>query len=437
MLSLAMLLSSLCTPAIDNVSFSDVTIMPGGTGEVNVSYTASDEENLYTAFQIEMNLPNGINVVEAHLGDDVYDEAPDMMLVHNMDSSNGERCCVFLAFIPGSKIETLPLGEHTLFSFTVAADDNIALDDYAISVYCVEFTKIPINSVGSGYYEGVFLPKAMFNVDVDIIVDDEEDLHHFFNWLSKQEGDNLKRQLDLHDVEIPLTHQAETPVGSNLTITHGAFIADKEWNGKTVFTIPSNSTLSLDNMTIDFSNTALPTPLTLFDVAGTLRLGKGTNVLGNGSTMISPSSGKICLDGARLDGVDLLADKEVQLFSSASLAGTTSVRVPSDCLREGFRIMAPEDGYKFTLSDAFSVSIANDSKAWCVEVDSEGYLALFPAYLLGDVNVDGSVTVTDAVLVINHILGEKVKMREAAANIVRDLAITVSDVVSIIEIILK
>ena len=65
-------------------------------------------------------------------------------------------------------------------------------------------------------------------------------------------------------------------------------------------------------------------------------------------------------------------------------------------------------------------------------------LSLFPLSKLGDVNRDGQVTVTDATLIVQKILGEKVAVfREAAANVVRDGNISISDAQTIVEMILK
>ena len=142
LLLFAMLLSSICSFAIDSVTFSDITIMPGATGEVEVSYTSSDEEYIYSAFQIEIKLPDGVNVVEANLGEDVYENSPQMRVIYNNVSNNGERSCTFVGFSPSTLTGGLPTGEHQLFTFTLAADEEVALGEYALDVPCVEFTKV-------------------------------------------------------------------------------------------------------------------------------------------------------------------------------------------------------------------------------------------------------------------------------------------------------
>ena len=437
LLPLVMLLSSICSFAIDSVTFSEVTIMPGATGEVEVSYTSSDEDHIFSAFQIEVKLPDGINVVEAHLGDDVYENSPQMRVIYNNVSNNGERSCTFVGFSPSTLTGGLPTGEHELFTFTLAADEDVSLGEYSLDVPCVEFTKVPINSTGTGNINALFLPATTLNLTIDFIVKNEEDLHYFFEWLGNRQGDNLRQQLNLHGVNIPLTYPAEIPEDADLTIINGTFSAGEGWNGANVFIVPSTSNFSLNDITVDFSNPTLPSSLVLFDVSGTLYLNQGTNINGGGTNAITPSSGTVTLNGAHLNGVELMVGEEVNLFSAAPLASDITVRVPEDGLHEGFRIMGPEDNYPFTLTDAFSVVVANDPKAWCVEVDNEGYLSLFPAFLLGDVNVDREVNITDIMLVVNYVLGGKTKMRIAAANVVRDKIISIADIVAIVSIVLN
>ena len=437
LLFLAMLFSSLCSFAIDSVTFSETTIMPGATGEVEVSYTCSDQANIYSAFQIEIKLPDGLNVVKARLSEEVEEECPSLNIAFNNVVTNGERICTLLGFSPTTLSEGLPLGTHKLFSFTLAADDGMPLGDYQIDVPNVEFTKVPMGATGTGNVTALFLPSTSFNVEVGFVVKNEEDLHHYLDWLDMQVGANLHQQLNLHGVDISLTHLVEMPAEADLTITNGSFSAGKGWTGATVFSVPSTSSFSLNDVTLDFSAKNLPASLCLIDVAGTLFLGNGTVVKGGGAMTISSSSGTVTLDGAQLNDVELVTGKEVCLFSAAPLEGNIKVRVPEDGLHEGFRIIGPVEGYQFTPTDAFSVVVANNPKEWCVEVDSEGYLSLFPAFLLGDVNVDGEVNITDIVLVVGHVLGDDVKMRIAAANVVRDKIISISDIVAIVAIVLE
>jgi len=67
-----------------------------------------------------------------------------------------------------------------------------------------------------------------------------------------------------------------------------------------------------------------------------------------------------------------------------------------------------------------------------------------PDILLGDANGDGSVTITDAVAIVDYILGNNPKdFNKAAANVSGDLdgegqpAITITDAVGVVDIILK
>ena len=65
-----------------------------------------------------------------------------------------------------------------------------------------------------------------------------------------------------------------------------------------------------------------------------------------------------------------------------------------------------------------------------------GFFTLSPNFLLGDVNVDGAVNITDIILVVSYVLGDDVKMRIAAANVVRDKIISIADIAAIVSIVL-
>ena len=432
-----MLFTSVCSFAVDSVTFSDATIMPGATCEVEVSYSSSDEDYFFSAFQIEIQLPDGVKVVDAQLGDDVCGNSPQMRIAYNNVSNNGKSSCMFVGFSPSSLTGGLPTGKHELFTFTLEAEEEVSLGEYVLDVPTVEFTKVPVSSPEKDNITALFLPATTLNLTIDFIVKNEEDLHYFLEWLGNRKGDNLRQELNLHGVDIPLTYPVEVPEDADLTITNGSFSAGEGWNGAPTFIVPPTSNFSLSAVDVDFSDASLPASLVLFDVAGTLYLNQGTNIQGGGATTISPTTGTVTLNGAQLNGVELVAGEEVNLFSSSPLTGDITIRVPEDALHEGFRIMGSEDGYPLTITDAFSVVVANNPKEWRAEVDSEGYLSLFPTFLLGDVNVDGQVNITDIVLVINYVLGEDIHIRLAAANVAYDKIISIADIVGIIEIVMN
>ena len=64
--------------------------------------------------------------------------------------------------------------------------------------------------------------------------------------------------------------------------------------------------------------------------------------------------------------------------------------------------------------------------------------SLEPDYIAGDSNGDGSITVTDAVMIISYILGESpAGFNEEAADVNGDSSITVTDAVQVIDMILQ
>ena len=71
-----------------------------------------------------------------------------------------------------------------------------------------------------------------------------------------------------------------------------------------------------------------------------------------------------------------------------------------------------------------------------VKVGSFGYYTAKPAYTLGDVNQDGSITVSDALYVLDMIVGTK-PMEEpykSAADVDQNGSVTVSDALGILDI---
>ena len=70
---------------------------------------------------------------------------------------------------------------------------------------------------------------------------------------------------------------------------------------------------------------------------------------------------------------------------------------------------------------------------WC-----EGYFTLGANFLLGDVNHDGSVNITDVSLTVNHILGNEPPIFfQENADFDQDGNINVADITNIVNYILK
>jgi hypothetical protein len=359
-------------------------------------------------------------------------------------------------------LQPFATGQGELVRLFISSDPEMAMDTYAIVISYLEVT------AANG--QAVVLANEDAALHVLIDVNDQDDFQDYLDWLAREAQKKMDEANDPDEedpfqallylsAQIPIDETASQPEHSDLTIDGGAFLPVTDWSDGTVFEIPQFSSLTLLNNTLD-CNVATSEmvnnpqqsvagkakakgdtpPLTLFDVTGVLHLGEGSTVKGreNGTTLVSiAESAKVYLDGASISDVTLQFNNDVNVFATKPLAGNVIVKVPEGCLQEGFRLMAPAGGHSFTLKDAMAVTIAN-SDEWGVEVDDEGYLSLFPLSKLGDVNRDGQVTVTDATLIVQKILGEEVTVfREAAANVVRDSSISISDAQTIVEMILK
>ena len=436
------------------IHVEEVTLSRGYEAEIPVSY---DFKESYYGLQMDFTLPEGIFLDSCQLGQGVREAG--YQLYHALLKSGKHRILA-----SNMQLQPMATGQGELLRLFISSDPEMAMDTYAIAVSYLEVTD------ASGQAVVLANEDALLNVLIE--VNDQDDFQDYLDWLAREarkkmdeannpdEEDPFQALLYLN-AEIPMDETASQPEFSDLTIDGGAFLpATGGWNGEPVFEIPQLSTLTLLNNTIDCNvatsemvNSPIKPaavgralfkgdaqPLTLFDVTGALHLGEGSTIKGRegGTTLVAiAEDAKVVLDGATISDVTFLLNSDVNVFATKPLAGNVTVKVPENNLQEGFRIMAPAEGHAFTLKDAMAVTIAN-SDEWGAEVDDEGYLSLFPLSKLGDVNGDGQVTVTDAMLIVQKILGEEVTVfREAAANVVRDGSITISDAQKIVEMILE
>lgn len=80
----------------------------------------------------------------------------------------------------------------------------------------------------------------------------------------------------------------------------------------------------------------------------------------------------------------------------------------------------------------------DEGKPIATEVDDDGYGALTDDFLMGDVNCDGVVTITDAACIQEYIMGQTPPIfRLAAADLNGDNNITISDAVALVEQVLN
>ena len=420
------------------IHVEEVTLSRGYEAEIPVSY---DFKESYYGLQMDFTLPEGIFLDSCQLGQGVREAG--YQLYHALLKSGKHRILA-----SNMQLQPMATGQGELLRLFISSDPEMAMDTYAIAVSYLEVTD------ANGQVVVLANEDALLNVLIE--VNDQDDFQDYLDWLARE----ARKKMDEANAQIPMDETASQPEHSDLTIDGGAFLPVTDWSSGAVFEIPQLSTLTLLNNTLDcnvatsemVNNPARlaaagkallkgdTQPLTLFDVTGTLHLGEGSTIKGRegGTTLVSiAEDAKLYLDGATISDVTFLLNSDVNVFATKPLAGNVTVKVPEGCLQEGFRIMAPAEGHAFTLKDAMAVTIAN-SDEWGAEVDDEGYLSLFPLSKLGDVNCDGQVTVTDAALIVQKILGEEVTVfREAAANVVRDGSISISDAQQIVEMILK
>lgn len=443
----------LCATA-QTIHMEEVTLTRGYEAEIAMDY---DFDAPYYGMQMDFTLPEGIFLDSCKLSRSLAEAG--YQLYHAQLKSGRQR---IMAVNMG--LQPIATGQGELLSLCISSDPEMAMDTYAIVVSYLELT----DTDG----KAVVLANEEYSLTVLIEVDDQDDFQDYLDFLDNcaqnildgsedpEEEDPFQAYLNLL-ADIPMDTTASQPAFTDLTIDGGAFLPATDWSGGAVFVIPNTSTLTLVNNTVDCNiatSEMVGSPrrpggdgralakgaaqtLTLFDVTGTLHLGEGSVVKGReagGATLVAMApEAKVYLDGATVNDVTLLLNEGVNVFATKPLDGKVAVKVPEGCLREGFRILAPAEGHAFTLEDAMAVSIA-DSDEWAAEVDDEGFLALFPLDKLGDVNRDGQVNVTDAMLIVQKVLGGDVAVfREAAANVVRDGSITISDVQAVVEMILK
>lgn len=156
-----------------------------------------------------------------------------------------------------------------------------------------------------------------------------------------------------------------------------------------------------------------------------LQLPDGLTINTNGTTLGTATDGHILnvqtLDNGELlfvlYSMDLKAFKDGELLRIPITAGNTENTFNGQC-------------YKVRAATADAVSHTCEDVPFRVTVSE--------AYTLGDVNGDGSVSVTDVTMVISHILGLTPEgFNKDAADVNGDKSISVTDVTMMINIILK
>ena len=120
-----------------SVHFPDITLHPGETGEMIVSYT-TDYDNL-GAFEAKFTLPDGIQLVDAKISNEVSKACPNFYVSFS-DHIPGSNISAVLCYPDGGFLENLPSGTHDLLVLTFKADLNLKADKYVVHTSDVAFS---------------------------------------------------------------------------------------------------------------------------------------------------------------------------------------------------------------------------------------------------------------------------------------------------------
>ena len=163
LLAIMMSLSGMAQSTLSDyvsINFPDVNVPQGGTGEMAVTWNNRIDENIdkITAFQIEFILPEGINLVDAKLGEKIIEHNPKMTFQYNpRRESDGYTVIVALDFF---NLTPMPTGENELMRLTFEAKPDMPLGKYAVNTSKIEFAH------HNDYYLGTHLPTHTFNINV-------------------------------------------------------------------------------------------------------------------------------------------------------------------------------------------------------------------------------------------------------------------------------
>ena len=298
---------------------------------------------------------------------------------------------------------------------------------------------------------------------------DEDDLQAYLDWLAENPGgeatstESNPQVLDLEGREIQLTKPVTIPTGCHVFIKNGVFkpiVAP--WGYDKLFIVPTGCSLRMDYVTVNmFSDTyylvnGKPVQRCLFDIAGHAWFGKGFVVNGYynkrytatdtyipGAMVNIAANGRVVIDGGVFNNVVLRLSNALGLYFRSAAAGYFHVYVPSAYRYNGFRIFGPWGGYipqdgDGNLFNVINSGDADGDTAMAVDVDEEGYGELTDDFLIGDVNCDGIVSVTDVACITQYIMGTKPPVfRLAAADVNGDGDITISDVTALLNKVLN
>ncbi len=137
-----MAVSSLTAMAQDKLEVAALDIRPGETKELSVALSNS---KTYTAFQMDVTLPEGLRFASAD-GGEVVTLAAGRKQNHVVDFNEYKNGVMRIISYSNDKA-AYKGNSGTLLSIRVTADDGMALGNYDVKVSGVSFTELPANDV--------------------------------------------------------------------------------------------------------------------------------------------------------------------------------------------------------------------------------------------------------------------------------------------------
>ena len=134
-----------------SLHFPDITLHPANTGEMAVSYNTDYEK--CTNFKIEFDLPNGILLANARLGDELRAACPDLDV--SVKEENGK---IMIQSVNPNNQAYLPSGNHNLLILTFKADRKVKIQKYEVAT-----SQINISSL---YAEEILMDNQTFFITV-------------------------------------------------------------------------------------------------------------------------------------------------------------------------------------------------------------------------------------------------------------------------------
>ncbi len=409
-----------------SVHFPDITLQPGETAEMLVSYD-TDYQNL-SAFQIEFELPSGIHLADAKLADGY--SCPENYFGFNPDR-DGTAVIMNILYHSGT---TLPSGHQDFLVLTFQADADAEERTYDISTTLIEFSHW-------GWDNADKYDSQTFHITVGTVAPVTNlcpDSHH----------------PHMIDLGLPSgTKWACCNVGADKPEAYGGYYAwgeteEKDYFDQENYEFFEGWTTWFDDYGDEY-NIVINTDLGE-DIAGTQY---DVAHVKWGASWVMPSKeqqdeliNNCTYEWTTVNGVNGVKFTSkvngVSIFLPA--AGHHHVGALYNVGSGGFFWSSTQDPRASYLADYLQLYFySNDIRASLSNYDRDNGQSVRPvcttpvSTILGDVNGDGEVNITDVVLTVNHILGTSSSaFNMANADVNCDGDVNITDVVGMVGIIL-